>query len=269
MDDLFGNIQFEHIDPSKEEQIAKKSRKRSKLSEKIDEEDVVESSEPAVKKVKRHKPELSLQQEQSTILSRKQQYTQFDMFCCEHAYHELDGISLQQYIGLSYKNFAKCKIDDISDGQTVLSQFLTGFLADNWNQEKSTLTQKGAPLLLIISSSAVRSLEMAREAKLALGNDCVVAKLFAKHMKLDKQQEFMLTHVSHIATGTPERLLQLIQKFNFLSTSLKLVILDWERKDAKQRTLIEISENKKPLAILLRDYLIPFVLSCQTKLFLL
>ncbi|KAI6656802.1 hypothetical protein LOD99_16105 [Oopsacas minuta] len=143
------------------------------------------------------------------------------------------------------------------------------FFADNWNQEKSEHTQTGSPLLLMISSSAVRSLEMAREAKLALGNDCVIAKLFAKHMKLDKQQEYMSKHICHIATGTPERLLQLIQKFNYLSTSLKLVILDWQRKDAKQRTIIEISENKKPMSILLRDYIIPFVLSCQAKLFLL
>lgn len=260
MDDLAGNIHFEKIEPPKE--FVPEKVKRGKRSKTADKEVPIESSSPALKKVKIHKTESTIQ-EDVCIMSRKQQSKQFSEFCSEYVFQDLEDDP-----GISYKKFAKCNLPEISETTTVLSQFLANFFS-NWNQDRTELTQKGSPLLLLISSSAVRALEMARDARQALGEDCTVAKLFAKHMKIDKQHDFLSTHVCHIATGTPERLLQLINKFDYLSTSLKLVILDWQRKDAKQRTLIEISENKKPLATLLREFIIPFLLSCQTKIVLL
>ena len=261
MDDLAGNLHFEKIEPPKE--LVPEKIKRKKRSKSADNEVAIENSSPAVKKVKIHKTESAIQQEELCILSRKQQSKQFNEFCSEFVFQDLEDDP-----GIIYKKFAKFNLPEVSDTKTVLSQFLSNFFSD-WNQDRTDLTQKGSPLLLLISSSAVRALEMARDARQALGEDCTVAKLFAKHMKVDKQQQFLSAHVCHIATGTPERLLQLVNKFDYLSTSLKLVVLDWQRKDLKQRTLIEISENRKPLATLLREFIIPFLFSCQTKIFLL
>ena len=261
MDDLAGNLHFEKIEPPKDLFLEK--NKRRKRSKSADDEVAIESSSPSVKKLKIHKTESAIRQEDICILSRKQQNKQFSEFCSEYVFQDSGDAP-----GISYKKFAKCNLPEISETTTVLSQFLIDFFS-NWNQDRTELTQKGSPLLLLISSSAVRALEMARDARQALGEDSTIAKLFAKHMKINKQQEFLTAHVCHIATGTPERLLQLINKFDYLSTSLKLVVLDWQRKDAKQRTLIEIPENKKPLATLLREFIIPFLFSCHTKMFLL
>ena len=258
MDGLLGNIQIDPIQPVAQVEVAsKKSKKRSKSVRVVDDDD----ASPVVKKRKLTAIAVLEPTKELSALSRKSQCMHLNAFCSEFQSPELN----EQYTALGYKYFAKCEITDFSK---LLSQFLPLYLS-GWELEKAQLTEKGAPLLLFVSSSAVRSLELVREAREGLGQNCIVAKLFAKHMKIEKQRKFLSSHVCHIATGTPERLLQIIAKHNYISSSLKLVVLDWQRKDAKQRRLIDISENREPLSFLLRQYIIPLMLTCQTKLFLL
>ena len=253
MDGLSGNIQIDPIQPViQAESQNKKNKKRRKSAS------IVVDEKPPLKKRKLSTIALTEPEEAPCALSRKSQFMHFNAFCSDYKISD-------KFTALSYKHFAKCSVTDFN---TLVTQFLPIYLS-NWELDKAELTEKGVPLLLFVSSSAVRSLELAREAKEGLGQNCIVAKLFAKHMKIDKQLKFLSSHVCHIATGTPERLLQIIAKYDFLKIPLKLVVLDWQRKDAKQRRLIDISENKEPLSFFLTQYVMPLVLTCQTKLFLL
>ena len=258
MDGLSGNIQIAPMQPVAEiETKSKQSNKRRKSARAVD----IDRS-PSVKKQKLSTIATPEPEERPCVLSRKSQCLHFNAFCSEYQFPEQSD---QEYIAMSYKHFTKCKVTDLN---TLLIEFLSTYLS-NWELEKDKLSENGAPLLLFISSSAVRALELARDAREALGQNCTVAKLFAKHMKIDQQKKFLSSHICHIATGTPQRLLQIIESYNFLKSTLKLVVLDWQRKDAKQRRLIDISENKEPLSNFLRQHVIPLVLTCQTKLFLL
>ncbi|PIA25741.1 hypothetical protein AQUCO_10800024v1 [Aquilegia coerulea] len=62
----------------------------------------------------------------------------------------------------------------------------------------------GSPALLVISISALRSLELLRGLR-PLTRECRAAKLFAKHMKVEDQVSMLKSRVN-IASGTPSRL---------------------------------------------------------------
>ncbi|CAI9117423.1 OLC1v1018817C2 [Oldenlandia corymbosa var. corymbosa] len=61
----------------------------------------------------------------------------------------------------------------------------------------------GNPALLVISSSALRSLELFREFR-PLTKECPAVKLFSKHMKIEEQVSLLKNRVN-IACGTPNR----------------------------------------------------------------
>ena len=63
---------------------------------------------------------------------------------------------------------------------------------------------------------------------------CRIAKLFAKHMKVPEQQQYLQQHPVCIAAGTPNRLCKLADLEALQLHQLKLVIVD-VHQDAKQR----------------------------------
>ncbi|KAK3038356.1 hypothetical protein RJ639_031452 [Escallonia herrerae] len=63
--------------------------------------------------------------------------------------------------------------------------------------------EPGNPALLVISLSALRSLEVLRGLR-PLARECQAAKLFSKHMKVEDQVSFLKNHIN-IASGTPSR----------------------------------------------------------------
>ncbi|XP_042514669.1 protein CMSS1 isoform X2 [Macadamia integrifolia] len=62
----------------------------------------------------------------------------------------------------------------------------------------------GSPAVIVISTSAIRSLELLRGLR-PLTKECCGAKLFSKHMKVDDQVSLLKSRVN-IASGTPSRL---------------------------------------------------------------
>lgn len=64
--------------------------------------------------------------------------------------------------------------------------------------------EPGCPALLIISSSAIRCVEILRGMK-TLTTKCHAAKLFAKHIKIEEQVSILKDRVN-IAGGTPSRM---------------------------------------------------------------
>ncbi len=127
--------------------------------------------------------------------------------------------------------------------------------------------QKGAPTALVITSAALRAADLARvlrDMKGTKGGD--VAKLFAKHFKLEEHAEYLRRTLVSAGVGTPGRLGRLLSEtgmsfhafpFHFVltrlppdSVSLKAlthIILDVTFRDVKNRSLLDIPETRDPL----------------------
>jgi protein CMS1 len=110
-----------------------------------------------------------------------------------------------------------------------------------WDKHLSKLNSVGSPLVLLVGSAALRLQSLNRAAKPVLGK-CVVAKLFAKHIKISEQETFLQSKVVGFAIGTPNRVAKLISSGDLNLSRLRLVILDWYWRDQKQRKMEDIPE---------------------------
>ncbi|KAF9972173.1 hypothetical protein BGZ73_004761 [Actinomortierella ambigua] len=117
--------------------------------------------------------------------------------------------------------------------------------------EKIEGLPKGTPVVLILSPSGIRCMEVIR-ALPAFQEAAKVGKLFAKHLKVPEQVHFLENTVTHICTGTPNRIEKLIQDDALKLDRLELIVLDCF-KDAKQRTILDIQEIRVDLFNLLNS----------------
>lgn len=99
--------------------------------------------------------------------------------------------------------------------------------------------EPGCPALLIISSSAIRCVEILRSMK-TLTTKCHAAKLFAKHIKIEEQVSILKERVN-IAGGTPSRIKKLIEIDALKLSRLSVLMLDMH-KDAKGLTLFDVPQ---------------------------
>lgn len=99
--------------------------------------------------------------------------------------------------------------------------------------------EAGCPALLIISSSAIRCVEILRGMK-TLTTKCHAAKLFAKHIKIEEQVSILKERVN-IAGGTPSRIKKLIEIDALKLSRLSVLMLDMH-KDAKGLTLFDVPQ---------------------------
>ncbi|KAG0212546.1 hypothetical protein BGX28_006145 [Mortierella sp. GBA30] len=106
--------------------------------------------------------------------------------------------------------------------------------------ETSDNLPKGAPVVLIVSSSGIRAVEVIRALPL-FAEAAKVGKLFAKHLKVPEQVYFLENTCTHICVGTPNRIDKLISDGALNLDRLELVLLDCH-KDAKQLTLLDYKE---------------------------
>ncbi|KAM7446900.1 cms1 ribosomal small subunit [Porites harrisoni] len=127
---------------------------------------------------------------------------------------------------------------------------------------------KGAPILLFVSSAATRAVDLNRSAAEFKGN-CKTVKLFAKHMKMSEQESFLESHVVHFGIGTPSRILKLLQNGALKTLRLKYVILDWTWRDQKLRRMIDIPEVRGEVINLLKDFVFPLAKASKLKIGLL
>lgn len=97
----------------------------------------------------------------------------------------------------------------------------------------------GSPAMLILSASAIRSLELLRALK-KLTRDCRPAKLFAKHMKVEEQVAFLRSRVN-IASGTPSRIKKLIDLDALGLSRLEMIVIDMQQ-DAKGFSLFSLPQ---------------------------
>uniref|UniRef100_A0A1A7XTU5 Cms1 ribosomal small subunit homolog n=1 Tax=Iconisemion striatum TaxID=60296 RepID=A0A1A7XTU5_9TELE len=121
-----------------------------------------------------------------------------------------------------------------------------------WAKIQKQHTEKSSVVVLIVCSSALRTIELIKQLT-AFKGEARVMKLFAKHIKIEEQVKLLQKGVTHIGVGTPGRISALIEKEGLTSEALKYLILDWNWRDQKLRRMGEIPEIKLDLMKLLES----------------
>eukprot|EP00794_Sanderia_malayensis_P000621 gene621-1286_t len=170
---------------------------------------------------------------------------------------------------LKPNNFDECFLNDTIEPYTSLDQ-LSPFLIrviPRWTKAMQSIKPKcnGSPALLIVCSSAKRSVEINRAIKSFKTSTCKTAKLFAKHFKLEEQQEFLSTSCIHVGVGTPNRILKLVNDDYLKLKKLKYVVFDWNYKDPKQRRMIDIPEKIFKKELIWKEGLISIILGVKER----
>ncbi|KAI4334793.1 hypothetical protein L6164_013503 [Bauhinia variegata] len=109
----------------------------------------------------------------------------------------------------------------------------------------------GSPAVLIISSSALRSIELLRGFR-SLTKECHAAKLFSKHMKIEEQISLLKNRVN-IASGTPSRIKKLIDTEALGLSRLQLLLLDMHT-DVKGYSLFSLPQVRDEFWDLFKTY---------------
>lgn len=149
--------------------------------------------------------------------------------------------------------------------------------------------------LLFVTQSAIRAVNLIRSDDVCIAlffetmtyrelpeifSKTKAAKLFAKHMKIEEQKQFLLEKRSCAAVGTPHRILQLA-KLGMAAAStflvlymlvdaidfslLKVIVVDVSVDD-KQRSIMDTSDIGKSLAELMTKFCSSYVVAGQLKL---
>ncbi|XP_047012272.1 protein CMSS1 isoform X2 [Ictalurus punctatus] len=139
-----------------------------------------------------------------------------------------------------------------------LTHSLSSFLKEvcpKWAKVQKQHTQTRSVVLLIVCSSALRTIELIKQLTTFKG-EAKVLKLFAKHIKAEDQMKLLSKSVAHIGVGTPGRLSTLIEKEGLSLQGLRYLVLDWNHRDQKQRRMVDIPEVKGELLKLMETSII-------------
>ncbi|OXB83313.1 UNVERIFIED_CONTAM: hypothetical protein H355_001750, partial [Colinus virginianus] len=148
-----------------------------------------------------------------------------------------------------------------------LSVYVGFFVAvcPKWARFRKNHKEKKSLVMLVICSSALRSLELIKSMT-AFRGDCRVLKLFAKHIKIKEQMNMLEKGVFHIGVGTPGRIKALVEQDGLCLNSTKYIILDWNWRDQKLRRMMDIPEIKKETIDLLEMRIIKLCREGSVKL---
>ncbi|KAK7882399.1 hypothetical protein WMY93_028573 [Mugilogobius chulae] len=116
-------------------------------------------------------------------------------------------------------------------------------ICPKWAKIQKQHTEKSSVVLLIVCSSALRTIELIKQLTTFKG-EAKVLKLFAKHIKIEEQIKLLQKGVTHIGVGTPGRISALIEKEGLILQSLRHVVVDWNWRDQKLRRMVDIPEIK-------------------------
>lgn len=109
----------------------------------------------------------------------------------------------------------------------------------------------GAPHTLVVSGAGLRAAEAVRALRKFQKKGNTVAKLFAKHFKIEEQVAFLKKTRSGLAVGTPQRLIDLLENDALSTAKLKRIVIDASHIDQKKRGILDMRETMMPLVQLL------------------
>lgn len=115
----------------------------------------------------------------------------------------------------------------------------------------SASEQPGSPHTLVITSAGLRAADITRALRVFQTKDAVVAKLFAKHIKLREAIEYVKKTRMSIGVGTPSRIIDLFDSSALSLSSLEQVVIDCSHIDRKKRGIFDMRETQQSLMALL------------------
>ncbi|RVX70521.1 hypothetical protein B0A52_05172 [Exophiala mesophila] len=144
--------------------------------------------------------------------------------------------------------------DTTEFGPRHIASNLPSFLATftkGGEEELSSCSPGLGPHTLIITSSGIRTADVARELRRFNREKSQVGKLIAKHMKLKDNIEYMQKTQVGIAISTPLRFKDLLDHGALKVDNVKRIVVDGSYQDEKMRTIFDLGELWRPLAELL------------------
>ncbi|KAF4968014.1 hypothetical protein FZEAL_10446 [Fusarium zealandicum] len=121
-------------------------------------------------------------------------------------------------------------------------------ISENPEGLKKAPKKKGAPHTLIVAGAGLRAADIVRSMRKFQSKDNAIAKLFAKHMKVEEQVKFLQNHRTGICIGTPSRLMNLIDNGALCLDHLKRLVVDASHIDQKKRGVMDMKDTMMPLA---------------------
>ncbi|PGG97319.1 hypothetical protein AJ79_09250 [Helicocarpus griseus UAMH5409] len=107
--------------------------------------------------------------------------------------------------------------------------------------------ENGSPHTLVITLAGLRAADITRALREFQNKECAVAKLFAKHIKLNEAKEFVKKTRIGIGIGTPVRLTDLANSGELKLTHLRRIVIDGSYVDQKKRGIFDMKDLHFPL----------------------
>ncbi|QUC19847.1 uncharacterized protein UV8b_04088 [Ustilaginoidea virens] len=111
--------------------------------------------------------------------------------------------------------------------------------------------KKASPHTLIVAGAGLRAADVVRAVRKFSTEESTVAKLFAKHIKVEEQITFLKNRKTGIGVGTPARLNELIDIGALSLDHLERVVVDASHVDQKKRGIMDMKDTLMPLATFL------------------
>ncbi|KAM7131247.1 protein CMSS1 isoform 6-T6 [Ciconia maguari] len=262
---LLKNFSF---DPSEDEAIEKASDNRTATHQDSD-------SKPAVTKKRKQPTECFLSQpeekQESTVKAKRRKKKKISDILEKTAPKPGVPADLQNLLSQHFgENRSVIEIEELKLSDSCflpandLTHSFSSYLKEicpKWAKLRKNHKEKKSVVMLVICSSALRSLELIKSMT-AFKGDCRVLKLFAKHIKIKEQMNMLEKGVFHIGVGTPGRVKALVEQDGLCLNSTKYMILDWNWRDQKLRRMMDIPEVSQTQTAL-------WLLQCSTALGLL
>ncbi|OXV09662.1 hypothetical protein Egran_02580 [Elaphomyces granulatus] len=134
-----------------------------------------------------------------------------------------------------------------------LPAFLRAYSPNKGNGLLKASEAKGTPHTLVVASAGLRAADLLhfRALRSFQTKEAIVAKLFAKHIKLDEAKKFVQRTRINIGVGTPQRLIDLIESKTLKVQELERIVIDGSYIDQKKRGIFDMKEMHFPLLQLL------------------
>ncbi|RMC11901.1 hypothetical protein DUI87_11028 [Hirundo rustica rustica] len=184
--------------PSDDEAIEKASEHRTAACQDSD-------SKPAVKKKRKQPTECFLsrpeEKQESTVKAKRRKKKKISDVLQKSAPKPGVPADLQNLLNQHFgENRSVIEIEELQ-----LS------VCPKWAKLRRNHKEKKSVVMLVLCSSALRSLELIKSMT-AFKGDCRVLKLFAKHIKIKEQMNMLEKGVFHIGVGTPGRVKALVEQ---------------------------------------------------------
>ena len=111
--------------------------------------------------------------------------------------------------------------------------------------------EKGSPHTLVIAGAGLRAADLTRALRKFQTKEGMVAKLFAKHIKIKEAIETVQKTRISIGVGTPQRIMDLLDDGALKIGSLERIVVDASHIDQKKRGILDMKEIEMPLVQLL------------------